>query len=216
MSAKLDTLPDNVSPELVVDVDVFSLHELGAEDIQLAWRTLQGGPDIVWTPHYGGHWIATRGEDFDVMQIDHEHFSHSHFNVPLNDMDQHSLALGLDPPAHTFYRRLIAPAFMPKAVKALEGRAREIAKKLVAEIAPQGHCEFIEDFAKVLPIAVFLGMVDLPFEDRTFLLPWAEIAVRSNSLEDRLEVQGKMQAYLARYMASPQGLFAKQRFDGHK
>jgi hypothetical protein len=55
-------VPDHIPPELVVDFDFFALDQLGKEDIQLAWATLHDGPDIVWTPHNGGHWIATRAD----------------------------------------------------------------------------------------------------------------------------------------------------------
>jgi cytochrome P450 len=199
-AASLAPTPENVPSDLVVDFDFFALDQLGMEDVQLAWAMLHKGPDIVWTPRNGGHWIATRGEDIDVMQLDYEHFSHKNFNLPRNEMDQYSLPLGLDPPAHTPFRRAIMPAFQPRNIKLLEGVARETARKLVAEIAPRGHCEFIEDFAKVLPINVFLGMVDLPLEDREFLLPWAEVAVRSPDIAARLEVHAKMQAYLTPYI----------------
>ncbi len=200
MPLPLVPIPENVPPELVVDFDFFALDQLGKEDIQLAWATLHDGPDIVWTPHNGGHWIATRGEDFDVMQLDHEHFSHRNFNLPRNEMDQYSLPLGLDPPAHTPFRRAIMPAFQPRTIKKLEAVARETAQALVAQIAPRGECEFIEDFAKVLPINVFLGMVDLPLEHRSFLLEWAEVAVRSPDLPKRLEVHRKMREYLTPFI----------------
>lgn len=193
-------IPENVPAELVVDFDFFALDQLGKDDIQLAWATLHNGPDIVWTPHNGGHWIATRGDDFDVMQQDHEHFSHKNFNLPRNEMDQYSLPLGLDPPAHTPFRRSIMPAFQPRTIKKLEAVARETAQALVAQIAPRGECEFIEDFAKVLPINVFLGMVDLPLEHRSFLLEWAEVAVRSPELPKRMEVHAKMREYLTPYI----------------
>ena len=191
-----DSIPSNVPPELVVDFDFFALGGK-AEDIQLAWKVLHQGPDIVWTPHNGGHWIATRAADIDVMQRDHEHFSHRHFNLPKNQIDPHVLPLGADPPVHTPYRRLLTPAFLPRAVKHLEGVARDTARRLVSEIAPRGECEFIEDFAKILPINVFLGMVDLPPEDRSFLLPWAEVAVRSPDIGQRMEVHLKMRDYLS-------------------
>ncbi|WP_430386784.1 cytochrome P450 [Blastomonas fulva] len=195
-----DSIPENVPADLVVDFDFFALDQLGKDDIQLAWATLHDGPDIVWTPHNGGHWIATRGEDIDVMQVDYEHFSHKNFNLPRSEMDQYSLPLGLDPPHHTPFRKSIMPAFGPRMIKALEGVARDTARELVAQIAPRGHCEFIEDFAKVLPINVFLGMVDLPLEHRHFLLEWAEVAVRSPDLAKRMEVHGKMREYLTPYI----------------
>jgi len=185
-------IPDNVPPHLVVDFDYFTIDELGKDDIQLAWATLHDGPDIVWTPHNGGHWIATRAEDIDVMQIDYEHFSHKHNTLPKNDLDQMAIPLGMDPPQHTPYRRAMMPTFQPRSIKKLEEIARTTARQLVAEIAPRGTCEFISEFAKVLPINVFLGMVDLPLEHREFLLPWAEVMVRSSDNAARFEVHGKM------------------------
>ncbi|NLR73408.1 cytochrome P450 [Novosphingobium sp. ERN07] len=199
MGLKVDSIPGNVPEHLIVDFDFFDLAGK-ADDIQTAWSTLHQGPDIVWTPHNGGHWIATRAEDFDVIQVDHEHFSHQNFNLPRNTVDATALPLGLDPPRHTPYRKLLMPTFMPKALKVLEDIARDTARKLVEDIAPRRKCEFIEDFAKVLPINVFLGMVDLPVEDRSFLLPWAEVAVRSSDIEERMATHMKMHQYLAPYI----------------
>lgn len=199
MNAMLAVKPDNVPDELVIDFDFYALGDK-EDDVQLAWAALHKGPDIVWTPHNGGHWIATRAADFDVMQIDHEHFSHEHFNLPKNDIDKTWIPLGLNPPDHGPYRKLITPAFFPKAIKVLEDIARDTAKALVADIAPRGRCEFIEEFAKVLPINIFLGMVDLPLEDRPFLLELAEVMVRSSSVSERVEANEKMQTYLGRYI----------------
>lgn len=207
MKLNINSIPENVPPQLVVDFDFYTIDELGKEDIQLAWATLHDGPDIVWSPHHGGHWIATRGEDIEAMQLDYEHFSHRQFTVPRNDIDQHALPLGLDPPAHTPFRKSIMPTFMPQSIKKLEAVARDTARQLILEIAPRGKCEFIGDFAKVLPINVFLGMVNLPFEHSKFLLPWAEVMVRTSDAAARNEVYVNMQNYLTPYiderMANP-------------
>lgn len=195
-----EQVPENVPADRVVDFNFFALQPGADDDLQLAWAQLHQGPDIVWTPHNGGHWIATRAADIEAMQLDYEHFSHKHFNLPRNDMDQYSLPLGLDPPVHGLYRKLINPAFAPRSIRMLEQSARDTARALVAKIAPQGKCEFIEEFAKVLPINVFLSMVNLPTEHASFLLPWAEIAVRSPDLQARLEVHQKMREYLTPYI----------------
>lgn len=200
MSQTANSIPANVPPHLIVDFDYFTIDKLGKDDIQQAWATLHDGPDIVWTPHNGGHWIATRGDDIEAMQIDYEHFSHKHNTLPKNDIDQLAIPLGMDPPAHTPYRRAMMPAFQPRNIKLLEAVARETARNLVAEIAPCGACEFIGEFAKVLPINVFLGMVDLPLEHREFLLPWAEVMVRSPDTAARMAVHGKMVNYLTPYI----------------
>lgn len=188
-------VPDNVPPELVVDFDFYTLAGK-AEDIQLAWAELHKGPDIVWTPHYGGYWIATRAADIQVMQVDHEHFSHNEFDIPLNPGRMKSIPLSLDPPDHTPYRKLLMTGFTPQKVRQYSEVARETAQELVATLKPRGECEFIDDFAKVLPINVFLTMMGLPLSDRDFLLPRAEIAVRSNDIELKAKTQGELAGYL--------------------
>jgi len=98
-------------------------------------------------------------------------------------------------------------AFTPQAVKAMSEVAKQTARDQIAILAPRGKCEFVADFAKILPIHVFLGMVNLPVEDKHYLLPLAEISSRSPSVEARAEAQGKMMAYLDSFiderMANP-------------
>lgn len=194
-------VPDNVPAELVVDFDFYTLAGK-AEDIQLAWAELHKGPDIVWTPHYGGYWIATRAEDIKVMQVDHDHFSHNEFDIPLNPDRVKSIPLSLDPPQHTPYRKLLMAGFTPAKVKQYSEVARDTARDLVAKLKPRGECEFIDEFAKVLPINVFLTMMGLPLEDRDFLLPRAEIAVRSNDVDLKTRTQMELAGYLMGHIES--------------
>jgi cytochrome P450 len=200
-SAEPSPVPAHVPPELVHDFDFFA--PPGAdEDVQLAWKRLHTeAPDIFWTPRNGGHWVATRAEAIQEIQIDHERFSHRVFTLPADPEQHHTpLPLGVDPPEHGPYRRIIMPAFLPKVVNAVEARLRELAAGLVADLAPRGECEFIEDFARKLPIAVFMGIVDLPFEDREILMPWAEVVVRSADQAQRREAQANMANYLASWV----------------
>jgi cytochrome P450 len=203
MAQQVATVPDNVPPELVVDFDFFTLADKG-EDVQTAWAELHKGPDIVWTPHYGGYWIATRAADIDVMQIDHEHFSHNEFDIPLNPERVKSIPLSMDPPEHTPYRKLLMTAFTPQKVRGYSDVARDTAKRLVSELKPRGECEFIDEFAKVLPINVFLSMMGLPLEDRHWLLPRAEIAVRSADIELKNRNQQELAGYLMKHIQARQ------------
>ena len=130
------SVPDHVPHERVVDFDYMNPPG-AAEDVHLAWKVLHAGPDIVWSPYYGGHWIATRGEDIEAMQKDHTHFSHRHVSIP--PVGRVQLApLELDPPEHTAYRNLITPSFLPKAIASLEDDARALAIELIDKLAPRG------------------------------------------------------------------------------
>ncbi|AKT37808.1 cytochrome P450 [Chondromyces crocatus] len=192
-------VPAHVPVDLVVDLDVF--HPAGMEDdLHLAWRKVQvSGPDIFWTPRNGGHWVATRAEDIVVIQTDHERFSHRDVSIPTARPKGAPTALPveLDPPQHGAYRGLISPAFSIRAVGAMEAKIREVTVALVEAIAPRGECEFVGDFAKELPVVVFLDLVDLPRADRETLLPWAEDLIRPKSAE----TAGLAYQNLARYVA---------------
>ena len=48
--------------------------------------------------------------------------------------------------------------------------ARTIAVELIESLRPKGEYEFVRDFAEKLPIIVFLRMMDLPLDDREYLL----------------------------------------------
>jgi cytochrome P450 len=110
------TVPD----KLVIDVDIFNLPGV-QEDVQLAWRRLQQTcPDIFWTPKNGGHWVATRAVDIRYIQSEHQIFSNSQIFIPKTQLPVKLIPLNLDPPEHAQFRAILAPAFMPSALGALE------------------------------------------------------------------------------------------------
>lgn len=189
--------PEHVPEELVIDFDIYAIP--GAdEDLHGAYRAFQQNyPDIFWTPCNGGHWVATRAADIEAMQRDHETFSHARVTIPRMPPEfPRMIPLEVDPPEHAFYRRPLMRSLLPKVVDGLEPKIREIAISLIEELYPKGQCEFIEKFAKVLPIIVFLDLVDLPREDRHDLLPLTEDAVRGTSIE----IRGRAHQAVADYL----------------
>ena len=194
--------PAHVSPERVVDFDY--LAPLGHEhDVHRAWSRLHapGIPDIVWTPHYGGHWIATRAADIDVMQHDATRFSHASVTVPKAEQAIRLVPLELDPPEHTPFRALLSPKFGPRPVADLEGGVRALAIELIDGFIDAGECEFVGALAKRLPIVVFLRLVDLPLEDRELLLEMTEASVRGDG-ERRLWAFQQLQQYVGTWIAA--------------
>lgn len=190
------TRPANVPAELVRDFNLYDIPG-SSEDVQAAYARFQDGPDIFWTPHNGGHWVATRGEDILAMQRDYKHFSHQHIVLPpMPSGTPRQIPLEIDPPEHARYRRPLMQALVPAIVAELEANVRKVAVDAIERVLPNGECEFIEDFAKVLPIHVFLEMVDLPIADKAMLLPVAEASVRGRDAETRARAHAEMGAYL--------------------
>jgi cytochrome P450 len=103
-----------VPPELVCDFDLFDVPN-SADDVQIAIRAFQqSAPDIFWTPRNGGHWVATRADDIDVLQRDFTRFSNDQYLVPKKPAGmERELPLEVDPPRHTALRRPLTMALMP-------------------------------------------------------------------------------------------------------
>ena len=114
MAATLAAIPAHVPKSLVVDFD-YQRPPGHEEDVHLAWSRLHAGPDIVWTPYHGGHWIATRADDIDVMQVDHERFSYRHITIPPQQERTARLnPLEYDPPEHTPRRAILSAGVRPE------------------------------------------------------------------------------------------------------
>ena len=189
--------PDHVPAELVRDFDLYDIPG-SADDVQAAYAAIQrSSPDIFWTPRNGGHWVATRGEDIIAMQRDYQHFSHRHIVLPpMPEGTPRQIPLEMDPPEHARYRRPLMQALLPAIVSELEDTVVQVAADAIEAVLPRGECEFIEEFAKILPIHVFLELVDLPIADKHILLPIAEDSVRGRDAETRLAAQRQMGGYL--------------------
>jgi cytochrome P450 len=186
-----------IPKRLVADVDIFDLDGF-QNDVQLAWRRLQQTyPDIFWTPKNGGHWIATRAADIRYIQSEHQFFSNSQIFIPATQLPSKLVPLNLDPPEHGPFRAILAPAFAPSALDVLERQARTIAIELIESLRPEGECEFVRDFAERLPIIVFLNMMDLPLEDREYLLGLSRQNVAPSTPEQRVEAHKLLGAYIS-------------------
>ncbi len=78
--------------------------------------------------------------------------------------------LNMDPPGHTRLRRLLAGAFTPRAVAALEARIGAYAARLVAGMGAE--CDFAT-VAADLPLWTLADLLGVPESDRYLLFDWA-------------------------------------------
>ena len=198
-------VPSHVPPSLVREIDCLAPPGF-EEDVHAAWRAIQEeNPPLFWSPFQGGHWVATSGTDIMAMQRNVGLFSHAKYVVPFDPATPPSPPANTDGPLHTRYRGLIVPYMGPRAVAAMETDIRAIARSTIAALKPRGGCEFVRDFARVLPIIVFLQMAGMPLEDRDHLLDLAHKAARPVSAAERIEALTGMQAYLAAPIAQRRG-----------
>lgn len=188
--------PDHVPADRVVDFDYLHPPGIDEGDVYTAWHRLHDGPEIVWTPCNGGHWIVTRGEDVKFVQENYEIFSHEVFTIPRGSSAIHMPPLTVDPPLHARYRAILNPFFTPGRVKQLQEPIEQLTRGLIAKLKPGGGCEFVNEFARIMPVSIFLGIVDLPIDNREQFVDWAVTYMTSSNASEKLGAQEKVVRYL--------------------
>ncbi len=78
-----------------------------------------------------------------------------------------------DPPYHTRVRRLLAPAFTPRALRVLQGRVEDLVDRLLDAAADKGEIDVITDFASAIPVQLIGDMLGIPQEERGPLRAWS-------------------------------------------
>ena len=192
--------PAHVPANLVVDFDVYNPPGV-EQDLQLPWKRLQesGVPDMVWSSCYGGHWLPTRGKLAAAMYADHENFSNRLSILPREVGEHHfGIPQSLDPPQHGPFRMLLNSLLGPKQVMTMETEIRTLAISMIEGLRTKGHCDFANDYANMLPVSIFLRMVDLPLADREMLLELNNSIIRPNSATmNGEEAIRRLQEYLS-------------------
>ena len=119
-------------------------------------------------------WVVRRAEDMRKIYADTENY-HKRGNTGFAKMigeEWDIIPTELDPPVHTAYRSALNPLYAPSQMMKLDVKVRERARELVATFKDKGECEFVQDFAVLFPITIFLEMIDLPVEQLGQFLEW--------------------------------------------
>jgi len=193
-------IPTHIPGELVRDFDFYhppGLGHGGTLDIHRLWKDVQdNNPRIFWTPRYGGHWVISRYADIEAMLMNHGTFSNAEPFIP-KGVIPFQTPVQLDPPEHGPFRKLLMPAFMPASLARATERARRAAIDIIETLAQQGRCEFVSDFAGVMPIMAFLTLINLPVEDFAYLRGIA-IKMGNPTNPDAGQAWADMSAYVQR------------------
>lgn len=85
-------------------------------------------------------------------------------------------------------------------VMALTPMVRDVTRDLIDGLKPQGACEFMESFAEIVPIHVFLTLIDVPVEDRAKLRPLGKQLTRPDGSMTVEQLRDAADDYLRPYV----------------
>ena len=127
-----------------------------------------------------GSYFLSRYDDCAAVYRDPETWSSDKtvdFRPSLGDgalYEHHTTSLVFnDPPYHSRVRKLLAPAFTPRALMALQPRIEDLVDRLLDRAAERGGMDLIADFAAAVPIQLVGDMLGVPEAERGPLRGWS-------------------------------------------
>ncbi len=198
MNVQTAIKPSHIPEELVFDFDLYNPNGMVdgyTDDVHALWKGIQDShPDVFWTPRYGGHWVVTRYNEIAALCTDAARFSNTEPFVPIGIIP-HTGPSQLDPPDHAPFRKLVSKAFTPAALNGASIRARAAAVDILDKLRARGECNFMHDFASVMPIVTFLNLLGMPESEAPYLANLAERMVPGQPGAE--EAQAETHAYIA-------------------
>tara|TARA_R110000787_G_scaffold9028_20_gene31491 strand:+ start:3768 stop:4976 length:1209 start_codon:yes stop_codon:yes gene_type:complete len=196
--------PSHVPADRIVDFDIFAPPGV-EQDYFAAWQSLarEDGPGVVWTSANGGHWIATRGEVVRALWADNVRLSSEVLAVtPGLGEVMRFIPLQQDPPEHQPFRMAVMKGFASRFVVAMEPQVTQVARELIDGLIDRGACDFVADFAEILPLHIFLTLIDVPLSDRPRLRALGSQLTRPDGSMTVEQLRDAADDYLAPYIAA--------------
>ena len=166
------------APEAVTSFNLRSLDRTFLDDPYPTYRALREFDPIHRMPD--GSYFLTRYDDLVGVYRDAENWSSDKkidFKPNFGDSllyEHHTSSLVFnDPPVHTRVRKLLAPAFAPRALAALQPRIEALVDRLLDEAQARCSFDLIEDFAAAIPIQLIGDLLGIPPSARGSLRRWS-------------------------------------------
>jgi cytochrome P450 len=146
-----------------------------------AYRALQEQAPVYQLP--SGEYVITRHADVNRLTRDTAALSSHHSVMDDGYMRAATLAdhedpdrvwsiVASDPPEHTLKRKIAFEMFKPGRLREREPMVRAFADELIDGFIDRGGCEFVSEFANLLPAKVILTLFGLPLDHLDRALAW--------------------------------------------
>ncbi|GAA1948366.1 cytochrome P450 [Nocardioides panacihumi] len=179
-------MPARARTRLTAEVTDFSHHSGAFADrpIEMLAELRERGP-VTWSTAHDGFWVVTDHRDVIDGLADYGRFS-SGFGpaIPANPFGTRHIPVGIDPPAHTTYRRVLNGWFGKAEVNRREPEIRALVEEIVKGLRERGSWDFVTDLAEVSPGAVTLGILGWDASRRVELLDVMARGLRNAAATD--------------------------------
>ena len=139
------------------------------EDPVPMWAEMRERCPVAHTDRLGGSWNPTRFDDVrEMARMTDELSSRQPLvmppppHAPEQSRYEQMIAaapITADPPIHTWTRRMLLPAFAPKAVTRWQGYTEELCHQLIDGFIESGWCDAAVDYSQQIPPRVIAHMI---------------------------------------------------------
>jgi cytochrome P450 len=154
------------------------------------WDELRETCPVAHTERYGGTWLPVRHEDVAAIAYDTEHFTSRSVVVSEIRPDETDLPAPIgvappitsDPPFHQDARRLLLPAFGPKAIAGYEEYTRAMCRELLDAVDGKDEIDAAVDYAQHIPVRLISKMLGFPDADADMLRSFVHVILEAVNL----------------------------------
>ena len=195
-------MADTTDRDWAVDFD--HADPVWAADPYPIWDDLRARCPVAHSDRYGGVWLPTRHDDIAAVAYDTDNFtSRSIIVTQMRPIIPAPVGIAppisSDPPFHHGARRLLLPAFAPRAIDALEPFTRAYCHQLIDALAGQDTVDAAVDYAQNIPVSVIATMLGFPQEDADLFRRFVKNVLEGVDLPPEVRMQNfeELDAYLA-------------------
>ncbi len=174
--------PGETVEDWTTDYDIFDPEYI--TDPYPIWEDLRGECPVAHTDRWGGSWLPTRYEDVVALARMVPELSsvdpivvrppEAEQNIPPGGA-YHTInapPISADPPVHTWSRRLLLPAFSPKATEDHEPGTVALCNELIDGFLDAGTFDGAVDYAQQIPPRVIANLLGINPDDADQFVDW--------------------------------------------
>ncbi len=133
---------------------------------------------------FGPFWSVTRFEDIQYVDKHHEIFS-SYPTIVLGDQPEDFTFVSFiqaDPPVHDEQRKAVQNVVAPRNLAELEPIIRQKVEAILDKLPLGETFNWVDEVSIDLTTQMLALLFDFPFEDRTLLTHWSDVAIATPEL----------------------------------
>jgi cytochrome P450 len=99
--------------------------------------------------------------------------------------------IAMDNPEHARLRKIVSRGFTARSLDLLSDGVAATSREILREIADRGECDFVTDFAALLPLRVVNDMLGVPREYEKLIFDWTNIVLGASDPEYVADQSGR-------------------------